>query len=206
MPARSSTEPVVLLACTFAALVWSAIRPYEYITWLLEVAPVLIAAPILVRTFAKHPLSPLVYRLIFLHALILIVGGHYTYARVPLGAWVQDWLDLARNHYDRLGHLAQGFVPAFIAREILLRATPLVRGAWLHFLVVCVCLAISATYEMIEWVAAMVSQQASESFLGTQGDNWDTQWDMFLALCGALAALTLYRIHDRSMEAAGIRT
>jgi putative membrane protein len=205
MPARSPAEPAVLLACTFAALVWSGIRPYDYLTWLLEVAPVLIAAPILIRTYPTRPLSPLVYRLIFVHAIILIVGGHYTYARVPIGAWVQDWLDLARNHYDRIGHIAQGFVPAVIAREILLRATPLTRGAWLNLLIVCVCLAISATYEMIEWLAPMVSQQASESFLGTQGDNWDTQWDMFLALCGALAALTLHRVHDRSMESVGIR-
>jgi len=151
-------------------------------------------------------LSPLVYRLIFLHALILIVGGHYTYARVPLGFWVQDWFELTRNHYDRLGHIAQGFVPALLAREILLRATPLVRGAWLSLLVVCVCMAISAVYELIEWLAAIVSQEAAESFLGTQGDNWDTQWDMFMALCGALAALLLSRAHDRSMARAGIHS
>jgi len=124
---------------------------------------------------------------------------------VPLGFWVQDLFDLTRNNYDRLGHLAQGFVPAILAREILLRATPLTRGAWLNLLIVCVCLAISASYELIEWLAALLSAEAAESFLGTQGDNWDTQWDMFLALCGALATLPLARLHDRSMVSVGIR-
>ena len=207
MPApQTRTEPVALLVLTLAALIWSGIQPYDRLTWWLEVAPVLIALPILVATFHRHALSPLAYRLICLHALILIVGGHYTYARVPAGMWLQDAFDLARNHYDRLGHIAQGFVPAILAREILLRATPLVRGIWLNVLVVCVCMAISAVYELIEWLAAIVSQEAAESFLGTQGDNWDTQWDMFLALCGALAALLLTRAHDRSMAGAGIRT
>jgi putative membrane protein len=146
----------------------------------------------------------LAYRLVGLHALILIVGGHFTYALVPAGLWLQEALDLARNHYDRLGHLAQGFVPAILAREILLRTTPLVRGRWLAFLVVSVCMAISAAYELIEWLAALISAEAADSFLGTQGDNWDTQWDMFLALCGALSALTLAGAHDRSMRAAGV--
>jgi putative membrane protein len=169
------------------------------------VAPVLIAAPILIFTFRGHSLSPLLYRLIFLHALILIVGGHYTYARVPAGFWFQELFDLSRNHYDRLGHLAQGFVPAILAREILLRATPLVRGGWLNLLIISVCLAFSAFYEMIEWVAALISEEAAESFLGTQGDHWDTQWDMFLALTGAIAAVLFFsRLHDRSMAAAGI--
>ena len=207
MPSRpTATEPLALLSLTLVALAWSAVHPYDHLTWWLEVAPVLIATPFLVATFRNHRLSPLLYRLIMLHALILIVGGHYTYARVPAGLWLQDWLDLARNHYDRLGHLAQGFVPAFIAREVLLRATPLERGPWLKLLVVCVCMTISATYELTEWLAALVSQEASESFLGTQGDNWDTQWDMFMALCGALASIPFGRVHDRSMAAAGIRT
>jgi len=197
-------EPLLLLGVTLAALVWSGIGPYDRLTWWLEVAPVLIAAPILLLTFHNHRLSPLAYRLICLHALILIIGGHYTYARVPAGLWVQEWFDLARNHYDRLGHIAQGFIPAILAREILLRATPLVRGVWLNVLVVSVCLAISAVYELVEWLAALVSQEAAESFLGTQGDNWDTQWDMFMALCGALAALLLGRVHDRSMAGAGL--
>jgi len=165
------------------------------------VAPIVIGAPILIATFARFRLSPLLYRLLFLHALILIVGAHYSYARVPVGFWVQEWLELSRNHYDRLGHLAQGFIPAILAREILIRLSSLRRGRWLFFLVVCVCLAFSAFYELIEWWAALIGGAASESFLGTQGDVWDTQWDMFLALCGALSALLLLaRAHDRSMK------
>ena len=202
--ARNARELVALLAVVSAALLWSAIRPHDYLTWLLEVAPVLIGAPILLATHGHFPLSMLAYRLVGLHALILIVGGHFTYALVPAGLWLQEALDLARNHYDRLGHLAQGFVPAILAREILLRTTPLVRGRWLAFLVVSVCMAISAAYELIEWLAALISAEAADSFLGTQGDNWDTQWDMFLALCGALSALTLAGAHDRSMRAAGV--
>jgi putative membrane protein len=199
------TEPLWLLALTAAVLIWSAVGPFDYLTWLLEVAPVLIAAPILLLTYREHRLSPLLYRLIFLHALILIVGGHYTYARVPVGFWAQDLFELSRNHYDRIGHLAQGFVPAILAREILLRATPLQRGGWLNLLIVSVCLAFSALYEMIEWVAALISEEAAESFLGTQGDHWDTQWDMFLALIGAIAAVAFFsRLHDRSMAAVGI--
>ena len=193
-----------LLLLTLLALVWSGYNPWDRLTWFLEVFPVLVGLPILLLTYHKHPLSLLAYRLIFLHALILIIGGQYTYARVPVGLWVQDFFELSRNHYDRLGHLAQGFVPAIIAREVLLRATPLQPGRWLMFLVVCVCLAISAVYELVEWLAAVVSEEAAESFLGTQGDNWDTQWDMFLALCGALLALALVRQHDRSMRAAGV--
>lgn len=202
--ARNARELVALLAVVSAALLWSAIRPHDYLTWLLEVAPVLIGAPILLATHGHFPLSMLAYRLVGLHALILIVGGHFTYALVPAGLWLQEALDLTRNHYDRLGHLAQGFVPAILAREILLRKTPLVRGRWLAFLVVSVCLAISAVYELIEWLAALISAEAADSFLGTQGDNWDTQWDMFLALCGALSALTLAGAHDRSMRTAGV--
>jgi putative membrane protein len=202
--ARNAREPAALLALVIVVLLWSAIRPHDYLTWLLEVAPVLIGAPILLATRGRFPLSMLAYRLVSLHALILMVGGHFTYALVPAGLWLQDALDLARNHYDRLGHLAQGFVPAILAREILLRTTPLVRGRWLAFLVVSVCMAISATYELIEWLAALISAEAADSFLGTQGDNWDTQWDMFLALCGALSALTLAGAHDRSMRAAGV--
>jgi putative membrane protein len=141
-----------------------------------------------------------VYRLLFVHALILMLGGHYTYAKVPLGFWVQDWLGLARNHYDRLGHFAQGFVPAMLAREVLLRRSPLVRGKWLAFLVVCVCLALSATYELIEWLAAVLGGSAADAFLGTQGDVWDTQWDMFMAGVGAVSALLLLsRAHDRQL-------
>ena len=143
-------------------------------------------------TYSSFRLSPLLYRLLFIHAIILMVGGHYTYARVPAGFWLQDLFDLSRNHYDRLGHLAQGFFPAILAREILLRLSPLRPGRWLFFLVVCVCLAFSAFYEMIEWWAAvLLGDQSAESFLGTQGDVWDTQWDMFLALIGSICAQTL---------------
>jgi len=193
-------EPLVLLVLVGVALIGSGIRPFDRATWWLEIAPVLIGAPILIATYSRFRLSPLLYRLLFLHALILIVGGHYSYARVPAGFWLRDWLELSRNHYDRLGHLAQGFIPAILVREILLRLSPLRRGRWLFFLVVCTCLAFSAFYELIEWWAAWIGGDAAESFLGSQGDVWDTQWDMFLALCGAIAALLLLaRVHDRSM-------
>ncbi len=195
------SEPAVLLGAVTAALVWSGIAPLERGTWVLEVAPVLVGAPLLVATRRTFPLSTLAYRLLALHALILMIGGHYTYARVPLGFVVQDALDLSRNHYDRLGHFAQGFVPAIVAREMLLRTSPLRRGRWLLFLVTCVCLALSALYELIEWWAALLGGEAAESFLGTQGDPWDTQWDMFLALCGAIAAQALLSgAHDRSLS------
>ena len=199
-PTRSYREPLVLLALTIVVLVLSGIGPYERTTWLMEVFPVLIAVPVLVATARRFPLTPLAYRLIFLHAVILMVGGHYTYARVPLGFWLQDALDLARNHYDRIGHFVQGFVPAIIAREILLRRSPLKPGKWLFFLVVAVCLGISASYELVEWAAAVIGGSAAEEFLGTQGDVWDTQWDMFMALLGALSALLLLsRRHDREL-------
>ena len=159
-----------------------------------------IAAPLLYFTWTRFRLTPLAYRLVFVHALILVLGGHYTYAHVPLGFRLQDLLGLARNPYDRIGHLAQGFVPAIVAREILLRVTPLRPGKMLFFLVCCVCLAISAVYEFIEWWAALALGQGAHEFLGTQGDEWDTQWDMFLALVGAAAAqLLLGRLHDRQL-------
>src|SRR3954465_2645004 len=149
-------EPTILLIAAVVLLALSRVGALEPGTWLLEVAPILIVAPILVLTARRFPLTPLAYRLLFVHALILMLGGHYTYAKVPLGFWVQDALHLGRNHYDRLGHLAQGFVPAIIAREVLLRRSPLQRGKWLFFLVTCVCLAISASYELIEWLAAIL--------------------------------------------------
>jgi putative membrane protein len=196
-----ASEKTWLLLFVLGALVLSGLRPYDRLTWVLEVVPVLMAVPILVATRKVFPLTPLLYRLLAAHALILIVGGHYTYARVPLGFWFSQLLDLTRNHYDRLGHLAQGFVPAVLVREVLLRCSPLRRGLWLFFLTTCVCLAFSAFYEMIEWWTALLSEEAAESFLGTQGDNWDTQWDMFLALVGAiLALLTLKRLHDRQLQ------
>src|SRR6476660_8752548 len=191
-------EPVILLVLTLVCLAISRLGAVEPGTWILEVYPIFLAIPLLVATAKRFPLTPLVYRLLFVHALILMVGGHYTYARVPLGFWVQDAFGLARNHYDRLGHIAQGFVPAMLAREVLLRRSPLQRGKWLAFLVVCVCLALSATYELIEWLTAVLGGSAADAFLGTQGDVWDTQWDMFMALVGAASALLLLsRLHDR---------
>jgi putative membrane protein len=161
---------------------------------------VLLAAPILAATFRRFPLTRLAYVLIALHAVVLMVGGHYTYAEVPLGFWVRDALHLARNHYDRLGHFMQGFVPAILVREVLLRKTPLRRGGWLFFLTTSVCLAISAVYEFIEWWSAVLGGGAADAFLGTQGDVWDTQWDMFLCLVGALTAqIVLARLHDREL-------
>ena len=196
-----SREPAVLLAVGAAALAISAIRPHDYFTWFLEVAPILFGVPVLVATRRRFPLTPLLYRLLLAHALILMLGGHYTYAEVPLGFWVRDALGLARNHYDRLGHFAQGFVPAILAREILVRRSPLLPGKWLFFLVTCVCLAFSACYEFIEWWTAVLTGEGATAFLGTQGDPWDTQWDMFLCLVGALTAqLTLARVHDRQLE------
>ncbi len=193
-------EAGVLLAVVAIALLVSAVRPYDRTTWWLEVAPILIAAPVLFLSARRFPLTPLVYRLIAVHALILILGGAYTYARVPLGFWAQEAFGFARNHYDRLGHFAQGFVPALIAREILLRRTPLGRGGWLFVIVTALCLAISACYEFIEWWAALLGGSAAHEFLGTQGDVWDTQWDMFMALLGAVTAqLTLSRVHDRQL-------
>ena len=197
---QSPRYPLALLAITIVLLAISAYKPYEMATWWMEVAPVIVAIPILLATYRRFPLTALVYTLIFVHACILILGGHYTYARVPLGFWVQDLFGFARNHYDRLGHLAQGFIPALIAREILLRRTPLRQGGWLFFLVCCVCLAISAVYEFIEWWAALIGGAGATEFLGTQGDVWDTQWDMFMALIGAITAqLVLSGLHNRQL-------
>jgi len=183
------------------ALVISGIKPYDRATWLMEVAPVLIAAPILVATHRRFPLSGLLYVLICLHALVLILGGAYTYARVPLGFWLQDLLDLERNPYDRIGHFMQGFVPAMVAREILIRNRYVNGSSMAAFLSLCVALAVSAFYELVEWWAALALGQGAEDFLGTQGDPWDTQADMFLALIGAAAALAaLSRLHDRQIR------
>ncbi len=189
-----------LLALFFVALVWSAIRPHDLFTWGLEVFPAVIGAVLLIATRKRFPLTPLLYVLLFIHALILVVGGHYTYALVPFGFWMEDAFGFARNHYDRIGHFAQGFVPAILAREILIRQD-VVRGRrWLFTIVVSICLAFSALYELLEWTAAITTGEKAESFLGTQGDVWDTQKDMFLALIGAIVAqLTLGRVHDRQI-------
>ena len=193
---------VGLLVATLAALAVSGWRPYDRVTWLLEVAPVLIALPILIGTRRNYPLTTLLYVLVFAHALVLILGGAYTYARVPLGTWVQHAFDLSRNPYDKLGHFMQGFVPAIIAREILVRGG-FVRGrCMVGFVCICIALAISAVYELVEWWAALALGQGAEEFLGTQGDVWDTQSDMFLALIGAgVALLALSAVHDRQLEA-----
>jgi putative membrane protein len=191
-----------LLLIFVSILVWSAIRPHDYFTWILEVFPALLAALLLISTGRRFPLTTLTYSLICVHAVILMVGGHYTYAEVPLGFWMRDAFHLVRNDYDRIGHFAQGFVPAMVAREVLLRKS-VVRGrGWLYAVVVAMCLAISALYELLEWRVAVASGSASDAFLGTQGDPWDTQEDMATALVGAmLAPLLLWRLQDRQMSA-----
>jgi putative membrane protein len=196
---------LVLALIVAVALVASGIEPRDRVTWWLEVAPVLIAAPILVATYRRYPLTHLLYILIALHALVLIYGGAYTYSHVPLGFWLQDVLGTVRNPYDKIGHFMQGFVPALIAREILVRGYYVNGRAMLHFLCVCIALAISAFYELIEWWAGLAMGQGAHEFLGTQGDSWDTQSDMFWALLGAIAALLLLaRLHDRQLRAMGV--
>jgi putative membrane protein len=188
-------------AALVALLALSAWRPYDLPTWAMEVAPVVVVLALLWATHRRFPLTPLLYALIFVHAAILIYGGHYTYARVPLGFWMQEAFGLARNPYDGIGHFAQGFIPAIAARELLLRHTGLQRGAWLFTVIVLACLGISAAYELIEWGAAVALGQGADEFLGTQGDPWDTQKDMALAWLGAMAAqLLLARWHDRQIE------
>ncbi len=197
---RSHRALTWMVAAVAIVLTWSGIEPRERMVWWLEVAPVLIVVPLLVATAVRFPLTPLLYALIGVHAAILMLGGHYTYAQVPLGSWVQDLFQLSRNHYDRLGHFAQGFVPAIAAREMLLRTSPLAGSHWLPVLVVAMCLAISACYEFLEWWIALIAGVAADDFLATQGDVWDTQWDMFLAMTGAVVALiTLSRAHDRAL-------
>jgi putative membrane protein len=192
--------PLVLFAVVLLGLVWSGIDPYDRLTWFLEVVPVLVAVPLLAWTARSFPLTPLAYVLIAVHALILMYGGHYTYALTPLGNWLQDVFGFTRNHYDRIGHLMQGFGPAIIARELLLRTSPLRPGKWLFALITLSILGVSACYEFTEWWAAIAGGDAAGAFLGTQGDVWDTQWDMFLAGCGAiLAQVLLARVHDRQL-------
>jgi putative membrane protein len=198
--ASETREALVLLAIVVVALIVSGIGPKDRGTWVLETFPVLVVAPLLWLTWDRFRLTPLAYRLIALHALILILGARYTYAETPLGFWLQDLLGFARNPYDRIGHIAQGFIPAIVAREILVRRSPLEPGKWLFFIVCCVCLAISAFYEFLEWWAALALGEDAEAFLATQGDPWDTQWDMFLALLGAIASqLVFSRLHDRQL-------
>lgn len=182
-------------------LLLSGLQPYDRATWLMEVVPVLVVLPILFATYSKFPLTNLLYSLIFLHAIVLIVGGAYTYARVPLGFEIAQWFGLDRNPYDKIGHFMQGFVPAIAAREILIRHQILAKGKMLSFIVICIVLAISATYELIEWAAALALGQGAQEFLGTQGYEWDTQSDMFFALIGAIAALLfLSKWHNQQLN------
>ncbi|MFZ9935602.1 MAG: DUF2238 domain-containing protein [Luteolibacter sp.] len=197
------THPNILLLTAIApVLAWSAWEPYDRLTWWLETAPVFLGfAALFIAQSRGWRFTWMVTLLIGLHMALLAVGGHYTYALVPAGSRVSDWFGWQRNHYDRLGHLMQGFVPAMICREIFIRIRVVSHRGWLGFCVVCVALAISASYELLEWAAALISEEAAESFLGTQGDGWDTQWDMFLALCGALfAVLAMARLHDRTLR------
>ena len=201
-PVKTDHRVLTLLALSLSALfIWSVTAPRDLETWALEAAPVVIAAVVLIATYRRFPLTTLAYVAIWMHAVILLIGAHYTYSEVPLFNELRDAFGLGRNHYDRVGHFAQGFFPAIVAREILLRRSPLKPGKWLFFLVTCVCLAISALYELIEWWTALLAQDGAVAFLGTQGDVWDTQWDMFLALSGALAAQTLTSsAHNRAIE------
>jgi putative membrane protein len=201
MTTNTSRSAVVLWCAIFAGvLVWSYVGATDRFTWWLEVAPALIAVIMLSVTRKSFPLTPLVYWAILVHAAILMVGGHYTYAHVPLFDWLKEPLHWQRNNYDKLGHLAQGFVPALVAREILLRKSPLGPGGWLNYLVVSVCLAISAFYELVEWWVALLSGSGADAFLGSQGDIWDTQSDMASALVGAIVAVALLgRVQDRQL-------
>jgi len=205
-PKNAAPVHLALLVSFTLVLVWSGVRPYDRFTWLLEVFPALAAALLLVSTYKRFRFTTLAYVLILLHAAILMVGGHYTYAKMPAFDRLRETFGLARNYYDRLGHFAQGFVPAVVAREILLRTSPLRPGKWLFTLVVCVCLAASAFYELVEWWVALATGEAAEAFLGTQGDVWDTQWDMFLCLVGAVLSLVLLgRLHDRLLTRLPVR-
>lgn len=203
-PAPSSLgERRFLMIAVLAVLAWSGIAPHDRLTWAMETVWVMVGLPLVVACWGRFPLTRLLCWLLALHAIVLCVGGRYTYSLVPAGLWAQDAFDLARNHYDRLGHFMQGFVPAILARELLLRRTPLRPGPWLVYLVASCCLAFSAFFEFLEWWAAVIMGGRADAFLATQGDVWDTQWDMFLALCGSLLAQLLFaRLHDRQL---GIR-
>ncbi len=200
IPTLTRRAHVLYSIALLALLAVSAVHPWDLAVWAMEVAPIAIVLPLLWATHRRFPLTPLLYALIFLHAVVLMVGGHYSYARVPAGFWVQEWLDLARNHYDRFGHLMQGFVPAIAARELMRRHTPLPPGGWLFTLVTAACLAVSAIYELVEWGAAITLGQGADEFLATQGDPWDTQKDMLMAWIGAmLAKAMLASWHERQL-------
>lgn len=196
----SRAEGLALLTGVLAVLAWSAIAPTDRLTWFMEVIWVIAGIPLLLATRKRFPLTRLLLWLLAIHAVILIYGGKYTYSVTPLGDWARETFDFARNHYDRLGHFAQGFIPAILARELLLRCTPLRPGGWLFYLACAAALSFSAFFEFIEWWAALIMGGDADAYLATQGDVWDTQWDMFLALCGAiLSLLLLSRLHDRQL-------
>lgn len=198
---RAESKITFYLLSLLAILIWSAIRPHDYFTWFLEVLPALAAVAILAAIYRRFEFTGLVYFLVWLHCIILIIGGHYTYAQMPLFNWLRDEFGLARNHYDRVGHFAQGFVPAIVMREALLRTSPLKRGRLLSFIVVCICLAFSALYELVEWQVSLATGSAADSFLGTQGDVWDTQKDMTMCLIGSIVALlALAKLHDNQLR------
>lgn len=206
-PERRTPALILATAALFALLALSGARPYDRTTWLLEVAPVFVVLPLLWATYRRFQLTTLLYALIFVHAGVLMLGGAYTYARVPLGFQIAEWFGLTRNPYDKIGHFMQGFVPALAAREILVRGRHVRGSKMLAFVVVCIVLAISASYELIEWAAALALGQGADEFLGTQGDPWDTQSDMFMALIGAVTALLLlWRVHDRQIAAIELAT
>ncbi|MBB4987179.1 MULTISPECIES: DUF2238 domain-containing protein [Streptomyces] len=199
-PASGRRMPAVLALAVTAALTVSALGAADPTTWVLETVWVMLGLPLVILLRKRFPLSGLLCGLLAAHATVLIVGGHYTYAEVPAGDWVRDWFGLERNPYDRFGHLMQGFVPAILVRELLVRTSPLRGSRWLAPLTVCACLAFSAVFEMLEWLAAVTGGQAADAFLATQGDVWDTQWDMFCALIGAICSLLLLsRLHDRAL-------
>ena len=192
---------LILLAILLSILIWSVINPKDLFIWFLEVLPVLIGAMVLIYIYPKYKFSNFVYVLITIEAIILIVGGHYTYAEMPVFNWVRDTLGLSRNYYDRLGHFAQGFIPAIIAREVLIRNEVISKKKYLFFIVICICLAISASYELIEFGVAKFTGNSAEAFLGTQGDIWDTQWDMLMALIGSITSLSLLSTyHDKKLN------
>lgn len=202
MRPNPNSRLLALLFVSFAfVFIWSGIRPHDYFTWILEVTPAFAGALLLAWTFKRFPLTTVSYVHIWIFALILCIGGHYTYAEVPFFNWLSDIFDLGRNHFDRLGHFFQGFVPAITAREVLLRTSPLKRGKWLFFIAICIALAISGFYEIIEYLTARFTGEAAEAFLGTQGDPWDTQRDMFMALLGAVHGCVIFkRLQDRQLN------
>lgn len=203
----SNKYAAILLTIVVAVWVWSGIEPHDTrLTWILETFPFMIALPVLLLTYKRFTLTHLTYTLIAIHAMILMLGGHYSYAKVPLGFWMEDWFGWSRNNYDKIGHLMQGFAPAIYVREIIARTSPLKSGKWLSFISVTVPLAFSALYEIIEWLASLSDPTDTEAFLGTQGYIWDTQSDMFLCLIGSLIAIILLtRLHDRYLSRISVK-